>query len=483
MTTFHPTIRQRLGFALGLATWLGLGTISALAAESYTLKPAAREATQVETRVDVQGELKLLVTIGTDDGGKSREKTSRVPVTVQADLRYSERPLLQASSPTLLQHSLRHYATAQAEMKVGRGEILSELGQQRRIIVLHDSTEATNLFSPAGPLEQAELDLLLLPFDSGLLTHLLPSQPVKLQETWKPSDEALARLLRWEVVNTSDVKLTLDRVEKNIAIIAIAGRVAGEVEGVTSDIELTGKLNFDIKQQLCASLAVELKEDRAASPGTPGFETTSRIKVALSPAEIPAELADGVIADLKTQPDDATRLLRLVSANQGFELVHEPGWRSVSDQPQLAVLRLLDGDALVAQCNISRLTPLPAGEQLTLEGFQQDLKRSLAKSFGDFVEASESLSESGLRVLRVVVAANVSDVPIQYVFYHLSDDRQNRASLAFTMDAEMVERFGRADETLVGSFTFTKLPESRTPSTGKPSPQKQAQKPTEATKK
>jgi hypothetical protein len=46
-------------------------------------------------------------------------------------------------------------------------------------------------------------------------------------------------------------------------------------------------------------------------------------------------------------------------------------------------------------------------------------------------------------------------VPIHYVVCHLSDDHQNRVSLAFTMDADNVERFGRSEETLIGSLQFT----------------------------
>jgi hypothetical protein len=130
----------------------------------------------------------------------------------------------------------------------------------------------------------------------------------------------------------------------------------------------------------------------------------------------------------------------------------------VSDQPDLAVLRLIERGDLVAQCNISRLNPLPAGEQLTLEAFQASLKKSLGTTFVDFLEAGESLSDSGLRVLRVVISAEVSEVAIQYVFYHLSDDQQNRLSLALTMDADNVERFGRAEETLIGSLQFTSKP-------------------------
>jgi hypothetical protein len=468
MPFLGSTTCLRRGFVLPLLViWAWGSTVAVQAGESYTLSPSSPGATQAEARIQVSGELKLLVTVDAADGGKSRQQSTRIPVAVTAELRYHNRPLdgqnERGAATSLLQHAIRRYETAEAKMRVGKGEIVRQLAPERRTIVAHETRDATHLFSPSDPLEQSERDLLLIACDSGLLHHFLPSEAVQLHSHWQPADDVLARLLRLEVVNQSSVQVTLSRVDKNLAILDIAGKVSGGVEGVTSELELLGKLNYDLEKQLCTWLAIDLKENRAPSEGTPGFETTSRIRVAVAPSDVPAELTDAVVRDLKTQPDEATQLLRFAASLQGFALVYEPQWRIVSDQPNLAVLRYLDQGEMLAQCNISRLTPLAAGEQLTLEGFQRDLKQSLEKTFGEFLEASESVNEGGLRVLRVVVAASVSEVPIQYVFYHLSDDQQNRVSLAFTMDSERVERFGRADETLVSSFTFTERAEPVSP--------------------
>jgi hypothetical protein len=419
--------------------------------EAWLLSPTRAGTTRVETRIEVAGDLKLLETVGTEDGGKSRQKSTAIPLTVTAQLRYVDREL--AGDKAALHRSVRLYDLAQAKMAVGKGEITTTLAQDRQTIVLQEAKGDTDLFSPAGPLQREELELLSVPGDSGLLNLLLPAKKVKAGDTWEPSPDVLTQLLRLEIINQSDVTLTLTRVENEVAIISIAGKVSGGVDGVTSDLELTGKLNFDLAKKCCTWLALNLKEDRAPSSGTPGFKTTNQIRVAIAPSELPAELSDEGLAELKTTPDEATKLLQL-KAKQNFELVYEPRWRVVSDQPDLTVIRLIERGDLVAQGNVSRLSPLGEGEQLTLEAFQANLKKSLGTTFVDFVEAGESLSDSGLRVLRVVISANVSEVPIHYVFYHLSDDPQNRLSLAFTMDADNVERFGRAEETLIGSLQF-----------------------------
>src|SRR5262249_48327170 len=155
---------------------------------------------------------------------------------------------------------------------------------------VQEGNEDFDIFSPAGPLDRAELELLSVPGDSGLLAHLLPAEKVKAGETWEPSKEVLTRLLRLEIINQTDVQLTLMRMEKGIAIISITGKVSGGVDGVTSDLELSGKLNFDTGKKCCTWLALNLKEDRAASPGAPGFQTTSQIRVTVAPSEVPPEL-------------------------------------------------------------------------------------------------------------------------------------------------------------------------------------------------
>lgn len=440
--------------AINLVVALTFGTARAASAEeNWGLTSESNLPTRVETRIEVSGELKLLETVGTEDGGKSRQKSTAIPLTVAAHLRYTDRALT-AKGDEILRRSVRLYELAEAKMKVGKGEIANTLTADHQTIVLQESKDRTDLFSPTGPLTREELELLSVPGDSGLLGSLLTAKKVKLGASWKPSQEILTRLLRLEIINQSDVVLTLTKVEQEVACLTIAGKVSGGVDGVTSELELNGKLNFDLGKKCCTWLALNLKEDRAPSSGTPGFKTTSQIRVALAPSDLPPELSDEGLADLKTTPDEATKLLQL-KARQNFELVYEPRWHVVSDQSDLTVIRLTDRGDLVAQANISRLSPLGEGEQLTLEAFQAGLKSSLGTTFGDFVEAGESLSDSGLRVLRVVVSATVSEVPIHYVFYHLSDDHQNRLSLAFTMDADNAERFARAEETLISSLRFT----------------------------
>ena len=124
------------------------------------------------------------------------------------------------------------------------------------------------------------------------------------------------------------------------------------------------------------------------------------------------------------------------------------------DRHDVTILRLIDQGELIAQCNTSSLPEFAAGKRVQLPEFQADIER-VGQDLGQFVEASQQQSEGGLRVLRAVVSGLASELPIQWVYYHISDDRGRQAALVFTMDAKVVEKFAGADQAMVGSLEPT----------------------------
>jgi hypothetical protein len=132
------------------------------------------------------------------------------------------------------------------------------------------------------------------------------------------------------------------------------------------------------------------------------------------------------------------------------------------------ILRLVDRGDLIAQCNISPLPTFAKGEVLTLEGFQNDVKQVLGKNFGQVVEAAQEAGDDGLVMQRVTVGGPSGELPIQWTHYHLYDAKGHRASLVFTIEGSLVERFAQIDRELVSGFHF--LPDKQ------PTPAKDAAK-------
>ena len=117
-------------------------------------------------------------------------------------------------------------------------------------------------------------------------------------------------------------------------------------------------------------------------------------------------------------------------------------------------MRLVDRGELVAQCNVSALADTAPGKPTTLSKFQEDIKKTLDKNFGQFLNAAQSTTESGINIYRVITAGTVSELPIQWNYYLVSDGEGHQTVFAFTVEQALVERLGNADQEIVNSLEF-----------------------------
>ena len=122
------------------------------------------------------------------------------------------------------------------------------------------------------------------------------------------------------------------------------------------------------------------------------------------------------------------------------------------DEPELAVLRFVDRGELIAQCNISPLSKLPAETRFTLEEFQSDVEHVLGERLTHFDSAAERKTANGLRLLKVVAEGTASDLPIEWRYYLAIDPEGRRVALTFTMESSLVDRFADADSMMIESL-------------------------------
>jgi hypothetical protein len=419
----------------------------ALAANDVVdFRPAAQAGScrQAKVVIEAEGKLKLNA-----DG----QEVKHLPLKAHAELNYVERVVSQARQWSDVR-LLRAYQSAEAKIRVLETEMTSQLRPQRQLIAVESSGKDAVLFSIGGPLTREELELIEAPASGLALEALVPPRATKIGSQWPLAEATVARLLGLEAVSQQDVVGTLDSVKENVAIISLAGKVSGAVGGVSSDIELKARLNFDLKQRAVTWLTLAYKENRAIGHAQPGFEVTTTLRMVCAPTQPTPELSDKALAGLSLKPDASQTLIELKSESGGFELTHDRRWSVMLERSDLTVLRLVDRGDLIAQCNITPRPPLARGEQLSMEGFQDDVKRVLGDNFEEMIEATEETGASGLRVLRVVVAGKAGDLAIQWTYYHLSDDQGHRASLVFTLESSLLERFAHIDRELIDNFRF-----------------------------
>ena len=399
---------------------------------------------QVKVIVETVGQLKL-----NPDGSEVK----RLPIKVEANLAYVERTL--AAGSQFASHKVaRHYAQAEAKIRLRDTELEHRLRDDRRLIVVETTDKQASTFSPLGPLTREELELVDIPASSLSLAALLPLRVVKLEQSWQLADWAVARLFGLDLVTQHDVKGTLTEVKENIAVISLQGKVAGAIGGVTTDIELTGKLNFDIPQRAVTWLALGYKENRAVGHAQPGFEVAGKLRLVAAPIRPAGEVNDQALANLPIKATGTSTLIDFAADSAGYALLHDRRWNVMVDRHDVTILRMVDRGDLIAQCNISRLPQLAAGAQLTLDAFQEDVKKTLGMSFGQIVEATQE-AEGAFRTLRVIVSGQTAEIPIQWTYYHLSDEAGNRAAFVFTIEGSLVEKFAQIDRELIAAFRFT----------------------------
>lgn len=449
----------------GLAAYLAIASLIAQpsqAAESYLLSgslssplsgaDSAPHMQRVRSVLEVKGELKLNA-----DG----KQVQRLPLKVHGDLVYDEQFVIDQSTAEKKMSSVRYYHQTKAVIEVAAGKTVPQLAAHHRVIRVDHEQNRASLYSPNGPLTREELELLDVPCNTLIIEQLLPGRKVKLNESWKPSNELLAGFLGLDTIATTDVKCMLKTVEENKATIGIVGTVDGAVDGIVSSIKVEGNFQFNLSTKSFAWLNVVLKEDREIGHAQPGFQVEAHVRMVAKPISESPALNEQIVKQALSQTDTTRKMLAFQSQTSGFKMLQQRQWRVMIDRPDNTILRFIDRGDLITQCNIRSLPSLGKGEQLTLEGFREDIKVAMKNTFGDFIEGEEKAA-NGLKVIRVVVSGAVSDLPVQWTYYHLSDDNGRRASMVFTTESKLLERFAQADELIVTSFEFTPLPEPTT---------------------
>lgn len=428
-------------------------------------------ATRSKIVLELSGELRM-----DEPDPNKEERIRKAEVKGKSTLDYFEKIAFESDTPVA---SAREYVTAKAENWVSgsaSSQTLREDCHQTRMMI-HEGT--WQQYCPTQPLDAREVELLLSPLNTLALEQLLPREPAKAEQPWSISAEAAKDLFNLDAVHSCNIKASIVKVEKGVATAKFSGQMDATANSVPTKLDVNGNFQARLGSQ-CAIvtwLGVVVKEQREISQAEPGFSITARINL------IRAEAKDGPSVDaaaLKAQvdqTDDGRWLVRIRSDAGRYDMLADRRWTTYIDSGEEAILRMIENNTVIAQCNITQLPKLDAGTQLTLEALQAEVKKSQGDSFREMLESAESVTSSKLRLMRLVVAGELEEVPIQWVYNHLSDDTGRRMVLEYTLSASYAERFAASDEQMSTSFAFLEVPSA----TEAPTPASQlSSKPAEA---
>ncbi len=437
-----------------LPAWLSDVSSNLQAAEpngkAKLIADSSKSLFRVHVEMDLEGNINLPA-----NALVSKAKQKQLPVKAKSKLDWEER-LLAFGTDQTVQAAERYYYEAKSEGTIGKTERKVELSSESRLVNVRRLDPKWVTFSPNGYLSGEELELLELPACSLAVDALLPAAEVQVGDTYQPQREALAKLLSLAAANDSDVVAEVVSLDAAMAKIHLKGKVQGSIGGVPTSMDLVGKMLFDREQLAVTWLAIALHEQRDIGKLEPGFDIAATIKMIRKPLDAPIKLSPQPSMPLNdTIPPD--RLYTEISSPAvGFTALLDRRWKLMTSVRGSAMLRMVEDDRSIAQCDLRPAGDLAAGVQLTLAAFIADVKQSLDKRFGQLLESREEVNEFGLRVLRVTAQGTVEGVPIQWVFMHFSDDAGRRLLATMTVATAELDPFAGSEVQLAASLRFIK---------------------------
>lgn len=402
-------------------------------------------AFSVQCKVKVEG--------NSQTAGIDGKKTS-LPLKVSADLRFLERRLPPGGREAESLRSVRNYELAEAEITVADRKTVNRLGAAQRIVVAEGRRDGLRVYSHGSGMTYEGVELLRTPADNLLLVGLLPLEEVKVGSTWKPSDWVMSALAGVEAVSKSELTCKLDKLDDRFAIISFEGNITGAIQGALTKVTLKGQLAYDVTKKHIRQAVVSQTEDRAVGAVSPGMQVSATLTIDRQVSGLSGPLTNQVIGAIPINPEPH-QLALWFDASWGARFVFDRNWHVFHQQDGVAVLRLVENGSLIAQCNVSRVPTIRAGEVTPLEEFKRDIQTSLGSSLKEIGQGEQLKTEEGLTLQRVIANGVAREVPMHWIYYLCTAPDGRQTAFAFNVERSLVERLGGRDREIVQSLVFT----------------------------
>lgn len=373
-----------------------------------------------------------------------------MPLRVSARLRYSQRA-------TSKGQAVRFYETAAAKIKLDEGRTNPSLGSDNRLVIarLKDKPMMrVEMASITDTLSQQEFELIRTSADPLSLPELFFKKKASVGDKWKPSLDALAKFLNVDRILTTDVKMHLKSVDNGVARVYVSGGVKAQQFDVMKDLTLGGFALVELKSNQVKS--VKLSTEEVCPPGqiVPGFRGRTRIDQDFEYGVSAKELANASLAKAMRSSKVQQRL-KFESGNGAYRLTYDPRWKLIAGESESAIMRFIDRGDLLTQCTVVMLPRRAANQPLTLEKYKTEITKIIEEDpNARVVKADQMTTGNGLSAMSIVVAGEEEELPVNWIYYHVSDDQGRQITFVFTLAANVADRVAGAAKQLVGEFEF-----------------------------
>ena len=469
MQQHHPSpALDRRKFLITASTVLGVAPGLSRGADSsgLLLRTDGQDLYRIHMEVEVKGNVNL-----PHNPSISRDKILKLPIDSQASFEYEERLHLAASTdvpsaadgtsdslmpPRRCIAAERYYHRAKAESTLNGTRHTVQLRDSVRDTIVRNDSRPEQVYGIEDFFERDELELLHAPISSMAIDQLLPEKRIRIGSKYTVSADAMASILNLTTVMACGVEAEVVAVNENEVRIQLRGDVDGAIDGVPTIIRTIGKLTFDRKLSSCTWLAMALHETREIGRAEPGFDVAATIKILRRPLKatiaLPAEVRK---IDVSKPADANLQFVSVKSEELGLGVLMDRRWRMMKDQPEAAMMRMVENDQSIGQCDIQPVPRPTDGQPWSLTGFESNVRLLLGNQFTEMVESDERTTASGTRILRAVANGSAEGVPIRWILMHLSDESGKQIVATFTMEGDNIDAFGSSDMQFASSIRFT----------------------------
>ena len=198
-----------------------------------------------------------------------------------------------------------------------------------------------------------------------------------------------------------------------------------------------------------------LHETREIGQADPGFDVSATVQLMRQPLKAVIALPENARTPKPGLPTGVDQqYVTIPSEKLGFEVVMDRRWRMMRDRTGSVMMRMVENDRTLCQCDIYAMTT-PEGEQpWSLATFEANARILLGNQFTEIAESDEHQSDSGTRILTTIANGSAEGVPVRWIMMHLSSPNVDPIVATFTMEASNIDAFGSSDMQFANSIQF-----------------------------
>lgn len=418
------------------------------------------------TTLEVGGELLVPNEKGAENGAEKGAQT-KLPLSVVANLAFTEQLLEWSPDSAAAARSLRQYTVAEATIKTDETSVQRTLPADRLLVAAELSDSGFALRGLQSPLSRDQYDLVDMVGNTLAFDRLLPGRTLREGEGWDHDAEAIGMLLGMDHVAICEVRSVVTGEDHRQVQIRMAGTVHGTVDGAATEMELRAAYLYHLDRGRVTKMNLAIKERRKPGEVSPGLDVVAKLAATVAPVpadKLPAFDSQTLKAAAKLSRAEL-RQLAMDAPQRGYRFRYDLGWFVTAQHRELLSLRLLDEGDFLAHCNVTTAPPRPADKPLALPEFEAEVCKSLGDKVGKVAAATEWKTPTGHRCLAVFVDGTIKgaeglddDVAVQWRYYNLSAPGLSQATISVTVEQAVLERFADADRPLVDSLELIAAP-------------------------